>query len=98
MSAASVPDAGRPAVARYVPAVGPRLKIWLWIVFALVALLGANSLYMASVTGLNWWTGRTYENWFSLWMALIHVALGVLLVVPFLVFGVTHMLTARTRK
>jgi tetratricopeptide (TPR) repeat protein len=96
MSVASTP--GRPAPAKYVPAVGPRLKILLWIVFGIVALLGANSLYMASVTALNWWTGRTYENWFSLWMALIHVALGLVLVVPFLAFGLTHLLTARKRK
>lgn len=99
MSLAVSPEAGRPTVAsKYVPAVGPRLKILLWAVFGLVALLGANSLYMASVTALNWWSGRTYENWFSLWMALVHVALGLVLVVPFLAFGVTHLLTARKRK
>lgn len=74
------------------------MKVLLWIVFALIAVLGANSLYMVSVTALNWWTGRTYENWFSLWMALFHVALGLVLVVPFLAFGLTHLLTARKRK
>lgn len=99
MSAALPSEAGRPPnSARYVSVVGPRLKILLWAVFAIVAMLGANSLYMASVTVLNWWTGRTYENWFSLWMALAHVALGLLLVVPFLTFGVAHLLTARKRK
>ncbi len=99
MSAAVSPEGGSPrVVSAYVPAVGPRLKVVLWTVFAIVALLGANSVYMASVTALNWWTGRTYENWFSLWMALVHVALGLVLVLPFLGFGVTHLITARKRK
>lgn len=99
MSAAISGETGRTATAsRYVPAVGPRLKVLLWAVFAIIALLGANSLYMAAVSGLNWWTGRTYENWFSLWMALIHVALGLILIVPFLGFGLIHLATARKRK
>lgn len=98
MSAAISAETGRPAPPRYVPAVGPRLKVLLWAVFAIIALLGANSLYMAAVSALNWWTGRTYENWFSLWMALIHVALGLILIVPFLGFGVIHLVTARKRK
>ena len=99
MSTVLPSEAGRPPnAARYVPVVGPRLRILLWAVFAIVAMLGANSLYMASVTVLNWWTGRNYENWFSLWMALAHVALGLLLVVPFLTFGVAHLCTARKRK
>ena len=34
----------------YVPAIGPRLKILLNFVFVLLALLGANSLYLACIT------------------------------------------------
>jgi hypothetical protein len=81
-----------------VPAVGPKLKILLWFVFALVALLGANSVYLASVTLLDWWTSQTYENWFYHWMFLGHLVLGLLLVVPFLVFVVVHMVNTRGRK
>ncbi len=34
----------------YIPAVGPRLKVLLYFVFALTALLGANSAYLAGIT------------------------------------------------
>ena len=37
----------------YVPAVGPRLRIVLWIVFALTALLGANSAYRLAISTLG---------------------------------------------
>lgn len=81
-----------------IPAVGPRLRILLWFVFALVAVLGANSVYLASVTGLDWWTGQTYENWFYHWMFLGHLVLGLLLVIPWLAFGGFHIANTRNRK
>ncbi len=82
----------------YVPAVGPRLKKLLLFVFGLVALLGANSLYLVSITFLEWWKGLTYQNYFYQVMFLLHLALGLLLVVPFLAFGIIHLFTARTRR
>src|SRR5882724_10305477 len=82
----------------YVPAVGPRLKKLLLTVFALVALLGANSLYLVSITFLEWWKGLTYQNYFYQVMFLLHLALGLLLVVPFLAFGIIHLVTARKRR
>ncbi len=81
-----------------IPAVGPRLRILMWVVFALVAVLGANSVYLASVTGLDWWTGQTYENWFYHWMFLGHLVLGLLLVLPWLVFGGIHIANTKNRK
>lgn len=80
------------------PAVGPKLKILMWVVFALVALLGANSVYLASVTFLDWWTSQTYENWFYHWMFLGHLVLGLILVIPFLVFVAIHVANTRGRK
>ncbi len=82
----------------YVPAVGPRLKKLLLVVFGLVALLGANSLYLVSITYLEWWKGLTYQNYFYQVMFLLHLALGLLLVIPFLAFGIIHLFTARTRR
>src|SRR5215471_909011 len=65
----------------YVPAVGPRLKKLLLFVFALVALLGANSLYLVSITILEWRTALTFQNYFYQVMFLLHLALGLLLLV-----------------
>ncbi|RMG33291.1 MAG: hypothetical protein D6725_15985 [Planctomycetota bacterium] len=80
------------------PAVDRRLRRWLIAVFVLLALLGANSIYLAVITFLDWWTGRTYENWFYQYMFLGHIALGLLLIGPFLVFALRHMWVARHRR
>ncbi|MDP6553069.1 MAG: multiheme c-type cytochrome [Pirellulaceae bacterium] len=96
-------DLLQPTGKQYVRAVGPRLRILLYVVFALVAVIGANSVFLAAVTGLEWvsqrWgDGVTYQNHFYLSMFMLHLALGLLLVVPFLVFGTVHMLASRNRR
>src|SRR2546426_12472035 len=73
----------------YEPAIGPRLKILLAIIFAAVAVLGATGVYLLAITCLEKARGLTYTNQFTLWMFIVHVLLGVLLVVPFLIFGFT---------
>ncbi len=98
------PAAPDPSTARrkkYARAVGPRLRILLYVVFALTALLGANSLYLASITFLNFLRrgeGVSYENWFYFIMFLGHVALGLLLIVPLITFGLIHMFKAWRRR
>jgi tetratricopeptide (TPR) repeat protein len=82
---------------RYVPVVGPRLKKLLFVVLGLFALLGVNSAYMVGMTAMEAATGRTYQNWFYLVMFLLHLALGALIVVPVLVFGVIHLWNAINR-
>lgn len=84
-------------------AVGPRLRKLLYIVLGLVALLGANAVYLASVTFLEWWsrhwgTGAVYQNQFYLFMFLLHLTLGFLLLAPFLAFGIFHMVAAWNRR
>jgi tetratricopeptide (TPR) repeat protein len=86
---------GRP----YEPAVGPRLKILLFVIFVGVALLGATGAYLAAISWLNWYDApRMYTNQFSLWMFAAHAVFGILLVIPFLVFGFLHLSSARHRK
>ncbi|HUY36337.1 MAG TPA: tetratricopeptide repeat protein [Pirellulales bacterium] len=70
----------------------------LYFLFGLVAVLGANSGYLASITFLEFVTEKTYQNYFYQYMFLGHLALGLLLIVPFLVFGVIHMLNSRNRR
>lgn len=83
--------------------LGPRLKIFFHMVVALAAVLGANSVYLAAVTCLewvsrNWGAGLAYQNGFYLVMFLLHIALGLLLILPFLVFGLGHLWVARHRR
>lgn len=82
---------------KYVPAVGPRLKRLLAVVFGLFALLCVNSVYLAAITLLEWNSGTTYQNWFYLWMFAIHLALGLAIVLPVVIFGLVHMGNSRHR-
>ncbi len=88
----------QPKKRKYVPAIGPQLKRLLYVLFALLSLLGANSLYLATITYLEWQSGHTYQNQFYLYMFLGHVVIGLIFLVPFLVFGIAHLVTARKRK
>ncbi len=82
----------------YKPAVTPGLRRVLITVFLLVALLGANSIYLATVTFLEYARETTYQNYFYQFMFLGHLILGLLLIVPFLVFALVHMAHTRKRK
>ena len=95
--AANSSPAKQPKRVKYVPAVGPRLKKLLFVVFALFALLGVNSAYLSAITILEWSTRRTYQNFFFQYMFLMHLALGLLIVVPVIVFGLLHIKNARHR-
>lgn len=79
-------------------AIGPRLRIVFNVVLALLAIIGANSAYLAGVTFLQWWTQRTYEDQFYAWMFLVHIVVGLLIVIPFIVFGLIHMRNTKDRR
>src|SRR5512143_3444619 len=82
---------------RYVRALGPPLRLLLFAIFGLVAVLGANSAYLASITFLEWASKQTYQNYFYQFMFLAHLVLGLLLVLPFVVFGAFHIKNAHNR-
>jgi len=77
--------------------VGPKLRRLLYVVFALVALIGVNTAFLLAVSLLEWRTGRSYENWFYLTMFLLHLVLGLLLVVPVIAFGALHIRNTHNR-
>lgn len=79
-------------------AIGPKLRKLLYLVLALLALLIANSAYLTTITAMEWSTGRTYQNFFYLCMFLGHLILGLLLVVPFIVFCLVHIKNTLGRK
>ena len=54
-------------------------------------LLAVNSAYLGAVSLVSHATGKPLENTFTLWMFLVHLALGVGLAIPFLWFVVGHL-------
>src|SRR5690242_3945463 len=85
---------------RYVRAVGPRLTILLYTIFAAVAVLAANSIYLSAISFLEWLksdANSTYQNWFYMVMFGTHLALGLLLVLPVVIFGLLHIKNAYNR-
>jgi tetratricopeptide (TPR) repeat protein len=83
----------------YEPAIGPRLKILLAVIFAAVGLLGATGAYLIFIRALNWfYSPQIYTTVFTIWMFTFHVAVGLVIVLPFLIFGFTHLATGRHRK
>jgi tetratricopeptide (TPR) repeat protein len=82
----------------YVPAITPGLRKLFYLILAMLAVLGANSAYLASVTVLEAVTNHVYQNYFYQLMFLAHLVLGFLLIVPFLVFGIVHMRNSWRRK
>src|SRR4051794_32299414 len=84
--------------APYVPAIGPKLRVLLLLVFGLFAVLGATGVYLGAVSALNWAKSPlSYTTLFSLWMFLAHIAIGVVGTVPFLAFGFIHWKSAHHR-
>lgn len=83
---------------KYVPAIGPKLKKLFYVVLAILSLLGANSLYLATITFLEWQRGESYQNQFYMAMFLGHIVVGLIFLVPFLLFGLIHLFTSRKRK
>lgn len=97
-SPSDTPGPTAPARKKYVRAIGPRLRLVLYAVFALVALLGANSAYLSAITFLEWANRPAlYQNYFYQLMFGAHLVLGFLLLVPFLAFGLIHMKNAHDR-
>jgi hypothetical protein len=97
-SSKSEENASAPAKRRkYVRAVGPRLRIMLYLIFGLFALLGANSVYLSSITFLGWVNGLSYENYFYQYMFLGHLVLGLVIVLPVILFGIFHIKNSHNR-
>lgn len=82
----------------YRKSIGPKLRVLYVFVLLITALLGANSLYLLGVKGLGMMADAAYQDQFWLWMIVLHVVLGVLVVAPFIIFGVIHWQNTKDRK
>ena len=98
MSTVPSGDTTVPPRRKYVRAVGPRLRKLLYVIFALVALLMANSGYLALVTFMEWVRDETYQDYYYQFMFLAHLLLGLALIVPLVVFGFIHMWISKDRR
>jgi tetratricopeptide (TPR) repeat protein len=81
-------------------AIGPRLRVLLYFIFGVVAVLAANSIYLSAITYLEWWKNdpnTIYQNWFYMVMFGTHLALGFLIVLPIVIFGIIHIKNAHNR-
>lgn len=81
----------------YTPAIGERLRPLLWVVLSGFALLGATGMYMGSVTLMTWLSGAPQDTYFYMLMVALHLLLGFVIIVPFIAFGVGHLITSRRR-
>ena len=70
---------------RLVPAGGvvtPRMRRLLLATLVLFALLSVDSIYLSSITLMEWITGEPRQNAFYLWMFLGHLVLGLAITLP----------------
>jgi len=79
------------------PVVNTRLGRVLGLVILLFSLLALNSAYLAAISLLEAFSGEVHQNYFYLLMFLLHLALGLVIILPFLVFAVAHMRRAWRR-
>ncbi|NBQ16034.1 MAG: hypothetical protein EBU31_15825, partial [Proteobacteria bacterium] len=78
---------------RLVPAGGvvtPRMRRLLLATLVLFALLSVDSIYLSSITLMEWITGEPRQNAFYLWMFLGHLVLGLAITLPAIAFGAWH--------
>lgn len=97
--ASPLPADNPPAQAsrRYVPAVGPRLRKLLYLVLGLFGLMTFNSVYLGTISFSEWLTGSTFQDYFYQYMFLLHLLLGLVLVLPVVVYGVIHIRNSHDR-
>jgi tetratricopeptide repeat protein/cytochrome c554/c'-like protein len=97
MTEVQTPTENTTARRRYVPAVGPRLRKLLLVVFGLFSLLAVNAFYLGAITLAEWLTAQTYQDYFYQLMFLAHLVLGLLIIVPVIVYGAIHIANAHAR-
>ena len=90
----STNESPSPPRIRYVPAIGPKLRKLLFVVFALFAVLAVDSAYLGIITAFEWGSGSTLQDYFYQLMFLLHLALGFLIILPVIVFGALHLRNA----
>ena len=76
-------------------AVTPRLRRILLLVFVGFGIMSIDSLYLLGVRFFATVASTPSDTLLSIWAFLVHVILGLILVVPVVLYGVGHLLRAR---
>ena len=76
-------------------ALTPRLRRLLRVILFAFVLMIWNSLWLLVSTASGQVSGVSNESLVTIWVFLLHVVLGLLLVVPVVVYGIGHLLRAR---
>lgn len=82
---------------RSIPVITQGMRRLLVVVLVVISLLVVDSVYLGVVSFVQWLTGQVIENAFYQVMFLVHLVLGVLVIVPTLVFGAMHLRRAISR-
>lgn len=98
LAATNAASTGAPAKKKYVRAVGPKLRKLLYLIFVLFALMFANSSYLGVVTLMEWVRDEAYQDYYYQFMFLAHLVLGLVLILPVIVFGLIHMWNSKDRR
>ena len=77
--------------------VGPGLRKLLVAVLVLFSLLVVDSVYLATITFLQWLNDVTLENAVYQTAFLAHLVLGVVIIVPSIVYAILHLRRAIDR-
>jgi tetratricopeptide (TPR) repeat protein len=77
--------------------ISPGLRRLLYVVFGLFSLLVINAVYLGGVTFFEWLRQETFQGYFYQLMFLGHLVLGLLLILPFVAYGVLHLRRAHDR-
>ena len=79
-------------------AIGPKLRPVLRVVWVLLAIMAINSGYLGGISLIESLTGSELQTYFFQWMFLVHIVVGLVLALPFLVFAVGHMRNTHNRR
>ena len=74
------------------------MRLLLRVVLAVVSVLIINSIYLVSISLLQWWNDEPLENAFYQSMFLVHLLLGIGVLLPALVFIGLHLRRAYGRS
>lgn len=74
------------------------MRVLLRVVLAVVSVLIINSIYLVSISLLQWWNDEPLENAFYQSMFLVHLLLGIGVLLPALVFIGLHLRRAYGRS
>ncbi|NCF40443.1 MAG: aspartate phosphatase [Planctomycetia bacterium] len=79
------------------PVVTSGLRWWLRLLLLLFGILCIDSLYLVATDLAAWISGESREDGLYLWAFLAHLVLGLMILVPFVVYGIGHARRGRFR-